>query len=108
MATAVWLTCLAATVSLGAGAAFGTRHLWRLGRHVKATRQSTSNFWWVFNILFGMVLVAILMRITLVALIPAMGIPLSALWEGYGLLLGGHLLGVVIRTRRLEWASHYA
>ncbi|MEM1180138.1 MAG: hypothetical protein AAGM22_17485 [Acidobacteriota bacterium] len=43
----------------------------------------------------------------LVAVEPVMGIPLAALTEAFGLLLLGHLIGVMVRSRRLEWASSY-
>ncbi|MEO1086375.1 MAG: hypothetical protein AAFY88_19230, partial [Acidobacteriota bacterium] len=43
----------------------------------------------------------------LTAVEPILGIPLAVLYESAGLLLLGHLIGVMVRSRRLEWASSY-
>lgn len=107
----LWLGALAWTLSLGVGAAFGPRHARRLVRHGQALRPGAAAggpFWVVVNLVFLCAATAILIRGAVVPEAPLVGIPAVAALEAYSLLLCAHLVGWMLRSRRLDWATIYA
>lgn len=111
----LWIAVVLWCVAVGVGSAFGSAHSRRFLRHAVVLAGSRDGrgpadptFWWVTNVVFVWAALAVLLRVYLVTSVPAMGIPLSALWEGYGLLLASHWIGLTIRGRRLDWATAYA
>lgn len=105
-----WLTTVWILPACGVVAAFGSKHLWRFGRHVSALTSNPpvdGSLWLIADLLFLWIVLAAVLRVTWVGSTPIVGIPILALLEGYGLLLIPHLIGVVVRSRRLEWADLY-
>ncbi|MEO1367299.1 MAG: hypothetical protein AAFX50_08980, partial [Acidobacteriota bacterium] len=97
----IWAGAWWASSALGVTVAFGLRRV--LAPHKLALPGATLLA--VSAVAFTLVAGSIWL---LTAVEPILGIPLAALYEAAGLLLLGHLIGVMVRSRRLEWASSYA
>ena len=94
----LWGTCALLVPAWGVAAAFGASYSTRLDRLVACLGASGRSILTVDAIFVYFVL----------GLAPAVGLPLLALFEAYGLVLLPHLLGVTVRNRRMDWARLHA
>lgn len=92
---------------LGITAAFGPRHIPRLGRHLKFLGDDGGYPWWVVSTATFLFLVAFLARLALGPLVPWLGLPIAALLTAYTLVGLPHWIGVAVRRRRIELARLY-
>ncbi|MEM6795554.1 MAG: hypothetical protein AAF725_16365 [Acidobacteriota bacterium] len=94
----LWAGCLLVSAAMGPGLAFGWGSLAQPARLIAGGITLLA----VAGTLYATVAVALLLR---TAVEPELGIPLGALAEAYGLITVPHLAGVMVRSRRLAWAS---
>ena len=110
LALLLWLTGLWMLPACGVVAAFGPKHMWRMHRHLSALASDPpvdASFWLIADLLFLWAVLGAVLRATWVGSAPIVGIPIVAFLEGYVLLLIPHLIGIAVRSRRLDWASLY-
>lgn len=93
---------------LGITAAFGPRHLPRLGRHLRFLGSDQGTPWRVVTLALALFLLAFLARLALGPAVPWLGLPLSALLVAYALVGLPHWIGIAVRRRRLELARLYS
>ena len=93
---------------LGITAAFGPRHLPRLGRHLRFLGSDQGLPWRVVATAFFLFVLAFLARLALGIALPAAGLTISALLAAYGLIGLPHWIGLAVRRRRLELARLYS
>ncbi len=93
---------------LGITAAFGARHLPRLGRHLRFLGSDHGTPWRVVALTLTLFLLAFLARLALGSAIPWLGLPLAALFAAYALVGLPHWIGVAVRRRRIELARLYS
>ena len=93
---------------LGITAAFGPRHLPRLGRHFRFLGSDQGTPWRVVALAFGLFLLAFLARLALGPLVPWLGLPIAALLSAYALVGLPHWIGIAVRRRRIELARLYS
>ncbi len=106
----LWLTGVWVLPACGVVAAFGAKHMWRFHRHLSALVSDPpvdASLWLIADLLFLWAVLGVVLRATWVGSAPIVGIPILALLEGYGLLLIPHLIGIAVRSRRLDWAGMY-
>lgn len=93
---------------LGITAAFGPRHLLRLGRHFRFMAADGGMPWKVAAIAYGLFLLAFLARLALGPRVPWLGLPLAAGLTAYALVGLPHWIGIAVRRRRIELARLYS
>ena len=97
----LWLGCLLTTAAIGVATAFGWRLLWRLDHLVVGGGSS-------LLAIGALAFVAVSSTVLLRSVVePELGIPLAALLEAYAMMVVPHLVGVMVRGRRLSWAQRY-
>lgn len=93
---------------LGITAAFGPRHLPRLGKHLRFLGSDGGTPWRVVALAFALFLLAFLARLAVGPVVPWLGLPLAALLAAYALVGLPHWIGIAVRRRRLELARLYS
>lgn len=94
--------------ALGISAAFGPRHLLRLGRHFRFMSADGGTPWRVAAYAFFFFLLAFFARVVLGPLIPWLGLPIAALLAAYTLIGLPHWIGIAVRRQRIELARLYS
>lgn len=92
---------------LGITAAFGPRHLPRLGRHLRFLGDDGGYAWRVVSTAFILFGLAFLARLALGPLVPWIGLPIAAFLTAYTLVGLPHWIGIAVRRRRIELARIY-
>jgi hypothetical protein len=108
LAVLAWISFPPLPPLLGITAAFGPRHLLRIGRHFRFMAADGGLPWKVATLGFGLFLLAFLSRLALGPLVPWLGLPLSAFLTAYALIGLPHWIGVAVRRRRIELARLYS
>lgn len=104
LAVLLWITCALLVPAWGVAAAFGPSYATRIDRLLACLNASGRSILTV-DAIFVYFVFGLVLRAFVHDLAPAIGLPLLALFEAYGLVLLPHLLGVTVRNRRLEWAK---
>lgn len=107
LAVLLWGACALLVPAWGVGAAFGPSFATRLDRLFSCLGISGRAILTV-NAVFFYVVLGLVLRALLLEVVPWVALPALALFEAYGLVLLPHLLGVMVRDRRLEWAKVHA
>ena len=107
LAVLLWGSCALLVPAWGVAAAFGASYATRLDRLVACLGASGRSILTV-DAIFVYFVLGLVLRAFAHDLAPAVGLPLLALFEAYGLVLLPHLLGVTVRNRRMDWARLHA
>ncbi|MDA8017693.1 MAG: hypothetical protein MPN21_09620 [Thermoanaerobaculia bacterium] len=107
LAILLWGACALLVPAWGVAAAFGASYVTRLDRLVSCLVASGRGVLTV-NAIFVYFALGLVLRAFAHDLAPAVGLPVLALFEAYGLVLLPHLLGIMVRNRRLDWAILHA
>ena len=100
LALLIWGAAWWTSAALGVALAFGPRRLFAVHRLARPGASLLA----VSAMAFVVVASALWIRI---AVVPVMAVPLAALIAAFGLLAVPHLIGVMVRSRRLKWAASY-
>lgn len=107
LAVLLWGTCALLVPAWGVAAAFGASYATRVDRLIACLGASGRSILTV-DAIFVYFVLGLVLRAFAHDLAPAIGLPLLALFEAYGLVLLPHLLGVTVRNRRMDWARLHA
>ncbi len=102
-----WLAGAVVVMAVGAAAAFGDRHAFRLRQHAAGLRAAETDALLAIGLLFALLVLVVLLRAILAAAVPWLGLPLLAAVESYTLLAAPHLIGVLVRRHRVELGQIY-
>jgi hypothetical protein len=102
-----WLASAGIVLAWGAAGACGRSRGWRFDRHFRALGVGGIDAQIAIGVLFILAVIHVLARLFFQGAAPWLGAIFAAAAEVYALLLMPHLIGVVVRRHRVEWARVY-
>jgi tetratricopeptide (TPR) repeat protein len=106
-AALAWLGCALMVLLSGAVEVFGKAWPQKPQRHLEAFRAAPSDTLVVVDATFLLLIAVVLLRAAFVPMVSWLGAPLASFIEIYALFAVPHLVGVLVRHRRLELARVY-
>lgn len=107
MSVAGWGGAAFGVLAGAAAGVFGPRFVLRGARHAGALAAGAPETVLAADVVFATAVALVVLRVTVLPLVPWIGLPVVAALEAYALLAIPHMIGVVIRRRRIELARVY-